>query len=352
MASQDMEVACPSCGKKYVVPISFAGKTDCCSGCGSSIKIPESAPQKLPSVTQIMSMVVPTPYGKFKNCIVRNSDTPHMVCMVSGERLRVPLIAPMLAPVLDMLPAEVGPLLNHADGVVVECRGTRVTLVVQFFTDKGYPVFVVPSAVVPAPATVRSVAPCGWGPDGLKFQMLARPGVETIPWKAVRAIGVTTMVREVTTIISPADRDRERGSRIGPALGNMSGTVASNLLMGPAGVQSEEVPDPGMVSLLVENDKLPSGQLECLECDERHVKYEFLGSRMVMGGSQNFMLFVRDLLEQLPEAFVPDNVRAVAAGERRIRVIQNRRSLAMYRRWMLACDFARKLYQKSAAPAP
>lgn len=352
MAQSDMEVTCPSCGKKYVVPVSYAGKTDCCSACGGSIKIPEFLPKKPGAVTQIMSLVVSTPYGKFKNCIVKDPVVPHMVCMATGERLRVPIIAPALAPVLGMLPAEVGPLLNHADRVVIECPGGRVTLVVQFFSDKGYPVFVVPSTVAPAPAAVRSVAPCEWGPDGLSFQMIARNTVETIPWKAVRAISVTTLVREVTTIIDPGERDRERGSRIGPALGNMGNTVASSLMMGPAGVQQEEVPDPAMVSLLVESDKLPAGQVECLECDERHVKYEYLGPRMVMGGSQNFVLFIRDLLERVPDAFVPDNTRAVAEGARRIRVIQNRRSLTMYRRWMLACDFARKMYQKSQTPAP
>jgi hypothetical protein len=272
--------------------------------------------------------------------------------MATGERLRVPIIAPALAPVLGMLPAELGPLLNHADCVVIECPGARVPVVVQFFTDKGYAAFVVPSTVAPAPAVVRSVAPSQWSPDGLSFQLVGRSTVETIPWKAVRAIGVTTLVREVTTIISFARQDLERGTRMGPALGSVGGTVAANFMMGPSGVQQEEVPDPAMVSLLVESERLPAGQVECLECDERHMKYEFLGSRMVMGGSQNFAIFVRDLLEQAPHAFVADNARAVATGERRIRVIQNRRSLTMYRRWLLACDFARKLYQQTQQPAP
>jgi hypothetical protein len=311
MTPSEMEVACPGCGKKFMVPLSYAGKTDCCSGCGASIKIPESVPNKPVSATQILSLVVDTPYGKFRSCMVKDPEALHMVCMATEDRLRVPLVAPALAPVLGMHPAEVGTMLRNADGIVVECPRARVLGIVQFFTEKGYSTFVVPSAVAPAPSAVRSVAPSRWSPEGLTFGMNARDAEETIPWKAVKAIGVTTLVREVTTIFGASQQDRERGSRMGLSLGNVGSTVAANVMMGPSGTRQDEVQDPAMVSLLVESEKLPAGQLECLECDERHVKYEFLGSRKAMGGTHNFTLFVHDLLEQAPHAFTTAGAQRV-----------------------------------------
>lgn len=352
MTPKDLEVTCPHCGKKFRAPLSYAGKADCCSGCGRSIRIPEAAPPKIASATQIMSTVVATAQGRFKSCIVRNPETPHLICMATGERLRVPIVAPVLAPLLGLLPAEVGPLLNHADRIVIECSGARVPVVMQFFSDNRYSAFAVPSAVVPAPAAVRSVVPCQWGPDGLGVCMAGRSELEIVPWKAVKAIAVAAIVREVTTVFGPAHLDHDSSSRVGLALGNVSGTVGTNLMMGPSGTQTESVMDPAMVHLLVESEKLPAGQVECLELDERHLKYEFLGPDKAPGSVQNFTLLVRGLLERLPDAFVTDSARAVAAGERHIRVIQNRRSMIMFWRWMLACDFARRACQKDQEAKP
>jgi hypothetical protein len=271
----------------------------------------------------------------------------YMVCLATEERFRVPLIAPALAPLLGMVPAEIGPLLHRADGVVVECVGARVPAVVQLFAEKGYATFVVPSAAAPAPDRVRSIMPLEWGSGGLAFQMNARGTPSTVPWQAVLAIGVTTTTREVALGSGSGDLERNAAIVSGFAVGGVVGAVAENMRVaattkvGPSGTAQEPGQESGIVSLLVQNPALPAGHVECLECTERHVKYEFLGPRKTVRSSQNFALFLRDLLDQAQRAFAPASVLAVAAGQRAmLRTIHDRSALTMFRRWLLACSVA------------
>jgi hypothetical protein len=321
MPGFDVEVSCPACGAAFEVPQIRKGRTEKCPVCREKVPVAGNVHGD-PAAS--VAEPAPSPDTSTAAPIIGSEPEPGglcVICLPIRQRVNPLAVAPVLCDLLDVLPVEIKMQLRRGQGVLADEVPVGVAdEIIRRLKHKGIGAFAVDQSRVPQIHNrVGVVRVQGLRSDGIIIQTDARGTERRISGSAVAAVFCTR-----PKVVAGGPTELQTETYLSPR-----GGIRTSVRAKPRNA------DPDARCTILVRGK--SGRLYAVSFAESEVQYSYLAERMKAGASQNFCIFVGDLLKVCDRAFFPASMEAVGEGDFRAIVELKKKEFDKYERWIRCC---------------
>jgi len=342
MSDFDVEVQCPACGTTLTVPRIRRGATEKCPVCATAVPIPGGQVWQEDSAEVSAKPAQAVPPAA-QRAGPRAEVPPSALCAVCSwdeQTLNVFELQPIIRELTRWSPAEVSMQISRGMGVLAEPVPAQVArAMVSALGAKGVSAFAVPLEGIPRfEREVPRICVYGLSEEALVVQTDLQGTIKSLPWRAVVA-GFCSKLKRVRG--GPTQLRLAGGAGMAPfvAYGGV-GMYGMRTTTRYQAVKRPPEPDAELTVLL----RGRSGGIWGLRATERQVRYAYLESRMKPTRSQNFLLFLNDVVARCPRAFFPPRTVRTAGGDLKAATfLKVAKDYEKYKRWVLCCVAGREL---------
>jgi hypothetical protein len=340
MDESRLQVECPHCGAVFNVPDGPAGRQETCPVCRGAVRVldvQEDAPEAPPAPAEPEvpdaeapreDYFVQRPVGE----PITEESGYCLVCCAGEEKVNPLALRPLLRSFCGLAPLEAARQVTHGMGILAERLAADTALgMVEALKSKGVEAFAVPVEKAPEPVEqVRYTMVYDADAEALHVQMDVQGTLRALGWESVVA-GVCT--KERFGGHRTVDYERSSTSTFMNAY-----TGASRTGLGLR-VHVDEQPAPLILTLVLRDHQ---GRLHTMPVTPLHVRYAYLGERLLSNHDANFLQFLKDVAGWAQGAFFPPSYMQVAAGHPlALKEPVGRSEYNNYLRWAVCCAVAR-----------